>query len=240
MMKHYMINNGDAKIISMAFGLRRSEMQELRNKDIEVTDERITVTVRNTSGRPLRIITANKTYEPELREVIALKGKSNPDEPFISDKIPNTLNVHKLRNGFAKTMYRELEEVRGHKELTPAEMYFTQDGSGRAFDREILAKISEALGHNSIEVTAKYYLEERKPRTINWGTACKRAKATKYNSIANLPLFFSAEILSKIMGIGLANAYTLCHTEGFPAIVINRRIVISRDSFTKWLESQAK
>lgn len=63
---------------------------------------------------------------------------------------------------------------------------------------------------------------------------------TQYKTIQDLPLFFSVEILAKIMGIGIANAYDLCHRKGFPVIFINRRIVISRDRFEKWLENQCK
>jgi|LSQX01.3.fsa_nt_gb hypothetical protein len=62
----------------------------------------------------------------------------------------------------------------------------------------------------------------------------------KYKTIQDLPLFFPVETLAKIMGIGLANAYDLCHRKGFPAIFIKRRIVISRDAFIKWLENQSK
>ena len=62
---------------------------------------------------------------------------------------------------------------------------------------------------------------------------------TQYKRIHELPLFFSAEVLAKIMGIGKANAYDLCHQKGFPAIFINRRIVISRDEFENWLQNQA-
>ncbi|NLZ52099.1 MAG: helix-turn-helix domain-containing protein [Thermoanaerobacteraceae bacterium] len=58
---------------------------------------------------------------------------------------------------------------------------------------------------------------------------------TQYKRIQDLPLFFSVETLAQIMGIGLANAYDLCHQKGFPAIFINRRIVISRDAFESWL-----
>lgn len=60
---------------------------------------------------------------------------------------------------------------------------------------------------------------------------------TQYKRIHDLPLFFSVETLANIMGIGLANAYDLCHRKGFPAIFINRRIVISRDAFESWLKN---
>lgn len=62
----------------------------------------------------------------------------------------------------------------------------------------------------------------------------------QYKTIQDLPLFFTVETLAEIMSIGLANAYDLCHRKGFPSIIVNRRIVVSRDAFQKWLESQAR
>jgi hypothetical protein len=67
-----------------------------------------------------------------------------------------------------------------------------------------------------------------------------KALETRYKTIQDLPLFFSVETLAKIMDIGLANAYNLCHSKGFPAIFIKRRIVVNRDAFEKWLENQSK
>lgn len=61
-----------------------------------------------------------------------------------------------------------------------------------------------------------------------------------YKKIQDLPLFFPVKTLAKIMGIGLANAYELCHRKDFPVLPINRRIVISRDAFEKWLDNQTK
>jgi len=66
-----------------------------------------------------------------------------------------------------------------------------------------------------------------------------KTKQTQYKSIKDLPLFFSVETLAKVMGIGIANAYALCHSKGFPAIFINRRITINRDAFENWLLNQA-
>lgn len=61
---------------------------------------------------------------------------------------------------------------------------------------------------------------------------------TQYKEISDLPLFFNVSTLAKVMGIGKANAYTLCHQKDFPSIFINKRIVISRDAFEIWIQNQ--
>lgn len=63
---------------------------------------------------------------------------------------------------------------------------------------------------------------------------------TNYKRIQDLPLFFSVEVLAQVMGIGLANAYDLCHRKGFPSIFVGRRIVVSRDEFENWLQNQTR
>ena len=57
-------------------------------------------------------------------------------------------------------------------------------------------------------------------------------------TLNDLPLFFNVATLAKVMGIGKANAYTLCHRRDFPSLFVNKRIVISRDEFEIWIQNQ--
>ncbi len=57
------------------------------------------------------------------------------------------------------------------------------------------------------------------------------------NILEELPLSLSVSDVSRILGIGRANAYELCHSNNFPAIVIGRRIVVPKLAFIKWLEN---
>lgn len=153
-----MDNYRDVEALGKACGLRRREAQSLLYKDIKVTDKEIKINVRNAKGGRPRTVTANKTYEAELRKVIRLKGSHAPNEHFINYKITKSLDIHSLRAEAAKALYKELVDARGPKKLTHEEEYRTRDGTGRVFDREILLKVSHFLGHNRLDVAVKHYL----------------------------------------------------------------------------------
>ena len=60
-----------------------------------------------------------------------------------------------------------------------------------------------------------------------------------YTSVDQLPLTLCAEHVAMALGISRAGAYTLLHSKGFPTIKIGKRLVVPRDKFIKWMESQA-
>lgn len=49
---------------------------------------------------------------------------------------------------------------------------------------------------------------------------------------------YSAADISEYLGISLTNAYNLMQSEGFPSFRIGRRVLITCDAFSKWLEEQ--
>ena len=51
--------------------------------------------------------------------------------------------------------------------------------------------------------------------------------------------FYNMKDLSELIPIGTNNLYNLVHSEGFPAIIINRRIVIPVEAFNEWVKSSA-
>jgi excisionase family DNA binding protein len=54
----------------------------------------------------------------------------------------------------------------------------------------------------------------------------------------DLPPAFSVETLAAALAIGRNKAYELANSAGFPALHIGKRIVIPRQAFINWLDSQ--
>ena len=59
---------------------------------------------------------------------------------------------------------------------------------------------------------------------------------TSYNQ---LPLVLNAEQVSQLLGISRAGAYELFHSETFPCIRINKRMLVERDKLLAWLDAQS-
>ena len=55
--------------------------------------------------------------------------------------------------------------------------------------------------------------------------------------LEELPLALDVSDVSRVLGIGKANAYELCHSNNFPAVIVGRRIIIPKPAFIKWLEN---
>ncbi len=51
--------------------------------------------------------------------------------------------------------------------------------------------------------------------------------------------FYNMKELAEIIPIGTNNLYNLVHSNGFPAITINRRIVIPVEAFHEWIRTSA-
>lgn len=61
---------------------------------------------------------------------------------------------------------------------------------------------------------------------------------SKFKSYDELPLFRGAKIVAEILGISVAGAYELLHQEDFPVLRIGSRLVIPKEKFLSWIESQ--
>ena len=59
-------------------------------------------------------------------------------------------------------------------------------------------------------------------------------KRSDYTDYDQLPLFLTAEMTAKLLGISLSSAYELMHEEGFPAL----RIVVPKEKFCRWVDRQ--
>lgn len=52
-------------------------------------------------------------------------------------------------------------------------------------------------------------------------------------------LCYDMKALQEVMPIGKSNLYNMVHSEGFPKIVIGKRILIPQKAFEEWLETAA-
>lgn len=64
-------------------------------------------------------------------------------------------------------------------------------------------------------------------------------KASQFKDFSELPLFLSAETLSKVLGISPASSYELMHEPDFPVLKIGNRMVVSKEKFIRWVEENS-
>ena len=61
-----------------------------------------------------------------------------------------------------------------------------------------------------------------------------------YKDFEELPAIMTVKDVQKLLGIHSNNVYELVRRPGFPAVrVSERRIIIPRDRFLKWLDNSA-
>ena len=63
-------------------------------------------------------------------------------------------------------------------------------------------------------------------------------KNSNYHNYEDLPLFLNAELLAKVLGVGVSSAYELMHEKGFPSVRIGKRFIVPRDDLKRWMEEQ--
>ena len=63
-------------------------------------------------------------------------------------------------------------------------------------------------------------------------------KRSKYTTYDELPLFLNAEMAAKVLDISISSAYELMHEARFPALRVGSRIVVPKEKFCQWVESQ--
>ena len=63
-------------------------------------------------------------------------------------------------------------------------------------------------------------------------------KRSHYTNYDQLPLFLNAELVSKTLGIAPSSAYELMHEASFPTLRVGSRIVVPKEKFCQWVESQ--
>ena len=61
---------------------------------------------------------------------------------------------------------------------------------------------------------------------------------SKFRSYEELPLFLNARTVAEALGISMAGAYELLHQEDSPVLKIGSRLVVPKEKFLSWIESQ--
>ena len=61
---------------------------------------------------------------------------------------------------------------------------------------------------------------------------------SKIQTYAELPMFVSVPILSKMFGISQSSCYELMHEKDFPSLRIGSRIVVPRNKLIEWIDSR--
>ena len=63
-------------------------------------------------------------------------------------------------------------------------------------------------------------------------------KDSIYKDYNELPLFLNAKIVAGLLGISQSSAYELMHEDGFPTLQVGTRLVVPKDQFLRWMQSQ--
>lgn len=57
------------------------------------------------------------------------------------------------------------------------------------------------------------------------------------NDLDKFPMFLTVQDIAQITGLCLGKSYELCRSDGFPAIILGRRIVVPKAAFEIWMEN---
>lgn len=59
---------------------------------------------------------------------------------------------------------------------------------------------------------------------------------TIYRSFEELPAIITAVELASFLGISQSNAYNLLHSEGFPTLMVGKRMMVQKEKLRAWCE----
>ena len=65
-------------------------------------------------------------------------------------------------------------------------------------------------------------------------------KESNVKTYDELPLFLNAIHIANALGISKTTAYTLMTSEKFPSVRIGERVIVEREKFKEWLDSEAE
>ena len=59
-----------------------------------------------------------------------------------------------------------------------------------------------------------------------------------FTNYDQLPLFLNANTVAQTLGVSISSAYELMHEASFPTLRVGSRIVVPKEKFCQWVESQ--
>ncbi len=131
-----------------ATGLRRSELRDLRVRDVFRGDEgTLFVHVKNGKGGRPREVPVLAEHEPDV--LVVIQGRLPEEKVFAS--LPKHMNVHRSRRASAQARYLH---------HAPGKSLPSTDGALKRseIDREAVQHVSHALGHNRQDVVLRHYI----------------------------------------------------------------------------------
>ena len=63
-------------------------------------------------------------------------------------------------------------------------------------------------------------------------------KQSIYKTYDELPLFLNAETVAKVLGVSPSSGYELMHQPDFPTLRVGNRMVVPKEQFIRWVETQ--
>jgi integrase len=133
--------NRDLVDFSLACGLRRHELQELRVGDVYRDGNQLWVHVERGKGGRKREVPVLTAFQERVLEII--HGKNLDD--FVIERIPVRADIHGYRREYANSLYQQIA----------SKPYDLRDK-----DEIALQRVSWALGHNRLDVVTRNYLGE--------------------------------------------------------------------------------
>lgn len=133
---------------AQATGLRRSELRDLRIRDVSRNEQgQLVVRVNNGKGGRSRDVQVLPGYEQDILAII--EGRPLDERVFRS--IPKHMNVHGYRRASAQARY--LNYAPGYTLPPKHRRLKSQD-----YDHEAAREVSGSLGHNRLDVLTRHYL----------------------------------------------------------------------------------
>lgn len=139
--KHFQPKNWpDQVLVAKATGLRRSELRDLRVREV-TTDEQgqLWVHVRNGKGGKARDVVVMERYK---EDVLALIEGCDPDEHLFA-LIPKDMDVQSYRRASAQERYLQQAPERTLPSTTKKKRIHSKD-----YNAEAVQEVSESLGHS--------------------------------------------------------------------------------------------
>lgn len=142
-------------------GLRRHEANNVTVGQISADFKRISQ-IKGKGGKVRYVEVLNPQL---LKDYVESKNLKPEDKLF--DHLVKDLNIHRARRDYAETMYLRLLQEKYDRGENTTNYYRCRDGSGRKYDKDVLAVVSQNLGHNRVRVVVEHYL------SYESGFACK-------------------------------------------------------------------
>ena len=65
-------------------------------------------------------------------------------------------------------------------------------------------------------------------------------KNSEYKSYDELPLFFNALMVAKVLGVSPSSGYELMHEKDFPVLKIGSWMVVHKEKFIQWVDRHTR